>query len=75
VFQGINTFGMRMRHAYFDKALRGGLGVDEVVGGIEAANFDAEFYRKWPKDLKAAFTRDTGIALKQRNVLQKLFSK
>ena len=75
VFQGINTFGMRMRHEYFDRALRAGKGVDEVVGAIEAANFDAEFFRKWPKDLKAAFTRDTGIALKQRNALQKLFSK
>jgi NAD(P)H-nitrite reductase large subunit len=75
LFQGINAFGMRMRHAYFDTALRKGLGVDEVVGGIEAANFDAEFYRKWPKDLKAAFSRDTGIALKQRNAFQKLFSK
>lgn len=75
VFQGINTFGMRMRHEYFDRALREGRGVDEVVGGIEAANFDAEFYRKWSKGLKAAFTRDTGIALKERNALQKLFSK
>lgn len=75
IFQGINTFGMRMRHAYFDKVLRAGKGVDEVVGAIEMANFDAEFYRKWPKDLKTAFTRDTGIALKERNALQKLFSK
>lgn len=74
-FQGINTFGMRMRHEYFDAALRNGLGVSEVVGGIEAANFDAEFYRKWPKDLKAAFTQDTGIAVKERNALQKLFKK
>ncbi len=75
VFQGINTYGIRLRHGYFDEALRKGLSAAEVAGRIEAANFDPEFYQQWPKSFKAAFAESTGIALKEFNTLQKLFKK
>ncbi len=71
-FQGINTFGIRMRHTYFDKVLRGGQGVGAVIGGIAAANFDPEFYGKWHKPFQADFTSSTGIKLKKTNILKSL---
>jgi NAD(P)H-nitrite reductase large subunit len=75
VFEGINAFGVRLRHAYFDKALREKQRVGQVVGGLAAANFDAEFYGKWHKQLQSDFTSQTGIALKKSNILKTLLSR
>ncbi|MFN2431022.1 MAG: NAD(P)/FAD-dependent oxidoreductase, partial [Cryomorphaceae bacterium] len=47
LFLGINAFGIRLRHAYFDKALREGWEVGKVVSEIGKANFNPEFYDKW----------------------------
>jgi NADPH-dependent 2,4-dienoyl-CoA reductase/sulfur reductase-like enzyme len=75
LFQGINAYGIRLRHAYFDDALRKKHGVAEVVGRIEAANFDTEFYKGWTSTFKASFAESTGIAIKELNTLQRLFRK
>jgi len=72
-FQGINTFGIRVRHAYFDRALSKERGVGEVMAGIDKANFDAEFYKKWPEDFKRAFEKETGIEL-PKSLLKKWMS-
>lgn len=71
LFQGISSFGIRLRHEYFDKALREGRRVGEVVAHIHKANFDPEFYKKWPKDFKAAFEVETRIEL-PKSLLKKL---
>jgi hypothetical protein len=43
-FLGINTFGIRMRHEFFDKVLTNKETVDYVIDHLAAANFDPEFY-------------------------------
>ncbi len=72
-FHGISSFGIRLRHEYFDKVLREGRGVGEVIAHIDKANFDPEFYKKWPKDFRAAFEKETGIEL-PKSLLKKLMS-
>jgi hypothetical protein len=44
-FLGINTFGIRMRHEFFDKVLTNKETVDYVIDHLAAANFDPEFLR------------------------------
>lgn len=75
VFLGINTFGIRLRHEYFNNVLKKSMTVDEVVGGMSIANFDPEFYAKWDKALKNDFTRATGIEIRKPNMLQKLLQR
>jgi len=72
-FQGISSFGIRLRHEYFDKVLNEGSGVGEVIADVDKANFDPEFYKKWPKDFKAAFEKETGIQL-PKSLLKKWMS-
>ncbi len=75
VFQGINSFGVRLRHEYFDRMLRAEKAVGDVVGGISAADFDAEFHRNWVKDFTASFQSQTGIKPKKSNILKSLLSR
>jgi NAD(P)H-nitrite reductase large subunit len=74
-FRGINVFGIRVRHSYFDHALRKALKVGEVIGGLKSANFDPEFYVDWTRKLIPAFERETGIKAEKKNAFQKLFSR
>ena len=75
VFLGINTFGIRLRHEYFNNVLKKKMTVGEVIGGMRIANFDPEFYSKWDKGLKTDFSRDTGIEIREPNMLQKLLQR
>ena len=63
IFQGINTFGIRVRHEFFDHALRQNWKIGEVVAKMHKANFDPEFFKKWPEKLKSDFARETEIEL------------
>jgi len=71
LFQGINSFGIRLRHEYFDRCLKEGRSVGEVIGHIDKANFDPEFYGKWFKKFKVDFQTDTGIKVSS-SLLSKL---
>ncbi len=74
-FLGINTFGIRMRHEYFNNALIKGMGVADVIGGIHIANFDAELSKKWYKDFQNDFETETGIALQKPSMLKSLLKR
>lgn len=54
-FLGINTFGIRMRHAFFDNALNENRSVDYVVDNLSRANFDPEFYSKHEAEIQSLF--------------------
>lgn len=54
-FKGVNIFGIRMRHAFFDKALTNNESVDYVINHLSKANFDPEFFTKHEAEIKAAF--------------------
>ena len=44
-FIGINNFGIRMRHEFFDSILNKEKTVDYVMEHLADANFDPEFYK------------------------------
>ncbi|UQD57347.1 NAD(P)/FAD-dependent oxidoreductase [Flavobacterium sp. K5-23] len=55
-FLGINTFGIRMRHAFFDKVLTENKSVDYVIQHLAEANFDPEFFTSYIKEIQEQFT-------------------
>ncbi|MCU0419363.1 MAG: FAD-dependent oxidoreductase [Cyclobacteriaceae bacterium] len=55
VFKGINTFGIRMRHAQFDQWLRAGKTVDFVMDHLPEANFDPEFFQRHEHEIADQF--------------------
>ena len=54
-FLGINTFGIRMRHEFFDAVLNEKKSVDFVIQHLKKANFDPEFYKSFEKEIQAQF--------------------
>jgi len=68
-FIGINTFGIRMRHEFFDNVLTQKHSVDYVLEHLADANFDPEFYKLHEKDIVAKFNKEnnTNIQLKKKS--------
>jgi NADPH-dependent 2,4-dienoyl-CoA reductase/sulfur reductase-like enzyme len=56
-FLGINTFGIRMRHEFFDTVLTQKKSVDYVVENLKKANFDPEFYSRYENEIQAQFKK------------------
>jgi NAD(P)H-nitrite reductase large subunit len=54
-FLGLNTFGIRMRHEYFDKWLREKKNIDFVMGHLPEANFDPEFFERHEAEILSKF--------------------
>lgn len=54
-FLGINIFGIRMRHAFFDKALTEQWTVDQVISNLKNANFDPEFFKSYESTIQQVF--------------------
>ncbi len=57
-FLGINTFGIRMRHEFFDKVLSDKKSVDFVMENLKQANFDPEFYTHYEKEIVNQFKKE-----------------
>jgi NAD(P)H-nitrite reductase large subunit len=55
VFEGINTFGIRMRQDFFEKVLDRKESVDFVLKNLDKANFDPEFFKKFEKEIRSNF--------------------
>ncbi len=55
IFIGINIFGIRMRHDFFDSILTENKTIDYVVANLSAANFDPEFFTKHEAEINIAF--------------------
>jgi NAD(P)H-nitrite reductase large subunit len=68
-FLGINTFGIRMRHEFFDKILTQNQSVAYVLAHLADANFDPEFYKLYEAEIVAKFNKenDTNIQLKKKS--------
>lgn len=68
-FIGINTFGIRMRHPFFDKALNEKQSIEDVLAHLANANFDPEFYQLHEAEIIAKFNREnnTNIQLKKKS--------
>lgn len=58
-FLGINTFGIRLKHQFFDKWLTDQQPVDFVIEHLAEANFDPEFYKHHEKEILLTFRNKT----------------
>ena len=75
-FIGINTFGIRMRHEFFDRVLTNGETVDHVLEHLADANFDPEFYKLHEPEIVQKFNQEnnTNIKLKKKS-WKRIFSR
>ncbi|MCJ8163210.1 FAD-dependent oxidoreductase [Pontibacter sp. E15-1] len=64
--QGINAFGLRLRHAFFDEALQQHTPVEAVMERLQEANFDPEFYDRFHPQILQAFNTQFGTSLKPK---------
>jgi NAD(P)H-nitrite reductase large subunit len=55
LFLGINVFGIRMRHEFFDTVLNEKKSIDFVIENLKKANFDPEFFKTFEKEIASAF--------------------
>ena len=58
-FLGINSFGIRMRHEFFDLVLNENKSVDYVIENLKSANFDPEFFTTYQDEIQTAFASQT----------------
>ncbi len=58
-FLGVNTWGIRLRHDFFEKILNQKRNISFVMEKIEFAFFDPEFYPKYRKEIKFQFKSAT----------------
>lgn len=68
-FLGINSFGIRMRHEFFDKVLNNQENVEYVLEHLADAKFDPEFYKLHEAEIVERFNKenDTKIQLKKKS--------
>lgn len=57
VFIGMNTFGIRLRHEYFDHCIRAAKSIEFVIEHLAEANFDPEFFDRHEKEIFTAFSQ------------------
>ncbi len=55
-FLGINTYGIRLKHEFFDDALRTDKSLDYILKDLDKAMFDPELYRSYVSEIRASFS-------------------
>lgn len=60
---GVNALGMRLRHEFFDQALRENWTVEQVLVKLPQANFDPEFYERYHLEMLQAYNKQFGTNL------------
>ena len=74
-FIGINTFGFRLRHEFFDKVLTDKKSVDHVLEFLADANFNPEFYKKHEQEIVDQFNKEQGTSIKvQKSSWKRIFA-
>ena len=75
VLKGVNSYGIRLRHACFDRWLKEKLTIEEVFSRLTEAIFDAEFSRDHVPGIIAAFNLETGKQVKRKKRGFSIFSR
>lgn len=75
-FIGINTFGIRLRHEFFDRILTEKKDIAYVLEHFKDANFDPEFYKQHEVDIVSKFNKEnnTNLQVKKKS-WKRIFSK
>ncbi|CAM1343141.1 NAD(P)/FAD-dependent oxidoreductase [Tenacibaculum amylolyticum] len=75
-FIGINTFGIRMRHEFFNRVLTEKKSVEYVLEHLADANFDPEFYKQHEQEIVAQFNKEHGTSIKaKKKSWKRIFTK
>ena len=72
---GVNVFGLRHRHAVWEKWIHGRADIREVLGNLGAANFDPEFFQQAEPEIVAAFNSQYPARAVEFRTQRGLFSK
>ncbi len=73
--KGFNVMGMRLRHEVCDQWLSEKHKVDYVIGHLEEANFDPEFFSRYESDIQAAFNDkfpEMPVGVRKKGLLEKI---
>lgn len=72
--QGVNNFGFRLKHEFFDKVIKEKWKGEQVISQLEKANFDPEFFAPYIQEIQKAFNVQFGTNIKigKRSFIQKL---
>lgn len=72
---GVNNFGFRLRHEFFDQAIREKWDGAKVISNLDKANFDPEFFAPYHIEIQKAFQAQFGgdVAVSKKTFIQKLF--
>ena len=77
VVKGINLFGIRNRHEFWNKWLEEGKTLDYVIENLETANFDPEFFKRYESDIQIQYNQqfpEKPVSIREKRLLEKLFS-
>jgi hypothetical protein len=72
---GVLNIGFRLRHEFFDRAIREKWTGEKVIQQLSKGVFDPEFYAPYHLEIQAAFQRQFGgaITTSKRSFFHKLF--
>jgi len=75
ILMGINNFGFRLRHEFFDRALTDKWSGAKVIARLEKANFDPEFSAPYFIEIQKEFKKQFGgdFSVSKPSFIQKLF--
>ncbi|MDI1322369.1 MAG: FAD-dependent oxidoreductase [Algoriphagus sp.] len=75
IILGVNNFGFRLRHEFFDKAIQEKWEASKVISSLEKANFDPEFFAPYYIEIQKAFKDQFGgdFTITKKSFIQKLF--
>ena len=68
VVKGVNSYGMRLKHASFDSWLKKGMTPSELLPRLQEAVFDREFSKSYVRDIITAFNAETGSTILLKKV-------
>ncbi len=72
---GVNNFGFRLKHEFFDQVIKEKWLGEKVISKLEKANFDPEFFAPYYREIQKAFNSQYGTAIQvsKKSFIQKLF--
>lgn len=73
--KGVNNFGFRLRHEFFDRAIKEKWKGETVISKLEKANFDPEFFAPYYLEIQKSFNAQFGTSIQtsKKTFIQKLF--
>lgn len=74
---GVNSFGIRMRHEVWNKWLENEAKIQHIIGQLNKANFDPEFYERYENEIIRKYNSETGSSIpipKKKGFFASLFN-